>query len=278
MIIQITNNCTMECPHCMQDSKIGDYHMSFTTFDNALRFGHFMGTVQYNISGGEPTSHPDFVNLIRYIDRFLNNNCLDKSRPLSAMFPSYTVESNGMFINDREIVESIKKLLESIRFAAMQICSMKEWYKSYDFILKNKKKFENISKKVYVFTGEISTMKDLGRARINRKANKRAADDKYHMSCLNGTLAAIQCINPKKFSEALTLSNKSCTPIVDWLGNVHISESITCPSVGNVNMDSFDDIYNNMRNFRPCGKCYGFKRFMKSNTAIIKNAKIIMDL
>lgn len=39
MLIQITNHCTLECPHCMQNSTMNCNHMSEEVFRKTLEFG-----------------------------------------------------------------------------------------------------------------------------------------------------------------------------------------------------------------------------------------------
>lgn len=39
MLIQITNHCTLGCPHCMQCASENGQHMSPEVFAKALEFG-----------------------------------------------------------------------------------------------------------------------------------------------------------------------------------------------------------------------------------------------
>lgn len=281
MLIQITNNCTMGCHHCLQDSKIGDYHMSDETFQNALLFGLYLGTFRYNISGGEPTSHPRFMELMEILTDFLGplnysviNILSSDIGTIMQPYPSFTIESNGEFIRDKFLVDYIKKLAKHPKMEGIQVCSIKGLYKNYDFISKYKDNILKLSPKIYVRTDGIRAMKDLGRAASNEEYCKQAEDDKWFMSCLNSTLTSKQCGTPEMYSYQLFIHEQTCRPLVDYLGYVHMSESMWCSNVGNVNTDSFSDIWENMKNFKPCGKCSGYKKFVNSdkpNITVLKN-------
>lgn len=272
----------MGCPHCLQDAKIGDYHMSDETFRNTLQFGLYLGTLRYNISGGEPTSHPKFRELMEILIDFLKPLNYPMRGILSSIikqpYPSFTIESNGEFIRDKVLVDFIKKLIKQPKMEHIQVCSIKGLYKNYDFISKYKTKILKLSPKVYVHTDGIRAMRDLGRAAVNEEYRKQAEDSKWFMNCLNSTLIAKQCESPEVYSYQTFIHDQTCKPLVDYLGYVHMSESMWCNNVGNVNTDNFSDIWNNMRNFKPCGKCSGYKKFMNSDKPNIVMSKNIIGL
>lgn len=276
MLIQITNSCTMGCPHCLQDSKVGDYHMTDETFNNALEFSNYMWTLIYNISGGEPTMHPKFYELISK----LNEKMSKKPFHFPFIRPNmFFIESNGEFLKDDNLIDEVENITKMEYFAKLQICSINGLYSNYDFIMEKRPFIKKIfGDSVYIHSDGIAAMKDLGRAKENEGPLKEAEESKYFMSCLNSCLAAKQCEKPEQYTYALCKNGKSCVPMVDWRGNVHMSESITCPSVGNVNTDSFNEIYTCMRSFKPCGRCLGYKRLMASSDSKIVNAREILGL
>lgn len=91
-------------------------------------------------------------------------------------------------------------------------------------------------------------------------------------------LAAIQIDDPQEFGIMMMLHRQFCKPSVDCEGNVHMSESRLCPSVGNVNTDNFADIWQRMRAFRPCGHCKQYKKFMESERPVIAAARRMMGV
>lgn len=257
--------------------------MTDETFLNAIRFGKFLGNYRYNISGGEPTSHPRFKELIEMLISHLQSDRLE----LDGMFkyvipqryPSFTIESNGEFIKDDDLFDFLVKVLKNERMEYFQVCSIKGLYKNFGLIKKNMKKINSMhSTKVYVHTSGIKSMKDLGRAAQIKEYRESAENDQYYMSCLNCCLAAKQLSKPKQFTSALFASEQTCKPFIDWKGDVHLSESITCPSVGNVNTDNFFDIWEGIRNFKPCGRCSGYKKFINSDASKIVAAKNIIGI
>jgi uncharacterized radical SAM superfamily Fe-S cluster-containing enzyme len=69
-IIEITNYCNLECPICIVQNRY-NYHMSreeFTaTIDGLIEKEGVLDTV--NLSGGEPTMHPEFLTLLDLAQR-----------------------------------------------------------------------------------------------------------------------------------------------------------------------------------------------------------------
>src|SRR6187401_1065947 len=64
-IIEITNHCNLECPICIVQNR-NNYHMSIgefqATIDGLIEKEGLLDTV--NLSGGEPTIHPRFFDLL----------------------------------------------------------------------------------------------------------------------------------------------------------------------------------------------------------------------
>jgi len=64
-IIEITNHCNMSCPICLVENK-HSYYMPISDFENIInglieKEGHL---ANINLSGGEPTIHPQFLDLL----------------------------------------------------------------------------------------------------------------------------------------------------------------------------------------------------------------------
>jgi uncharacterized radical SAM superfamily Fe-S cluster-containing enzyme len=70
-IIEITNHCDLECPICIVQNR-HNYHMTraefVATLDGLVRKEELIDTV--NLSGGEPTLHPEFLDFIDEAKRF----------------------------------------------------------------------------------------------------------------------------------------------------------------------------------------------------------------
>jgi hypothetical protein len=119
-------------------------------------------------------------------------------------------------------------------------------------------------------------MQDLGRAKNCPEAMAEMKASPYHMSCLNGHLMFKQLSDSTKMY-GLAQPGLMCKPMVDFKGDVHISESWLCPSYGNVNTDYMLTIYNNLKASRPCYKCYLGQKFLTSTEPKIIMAREILS-
>lgn len=275
MLIQITNHCTLNCPHCMQNSTENGHHMSKDTFSKAIEFGIWSGALTFNISGGEPTEHPEFESFINQLQ-----DKLSQSPYTEFGGPLFTIESNGEWARDIHKTNTVKRILKHNRLAGFQISSFKGLYKNYSFIQKYKSKIKALSKKIFIADEGIISMQDLGRASTtdNVDVRKAIAENRHNVSCLNGCLASKQISDMKELSVNLAKRNQHCKPFVDWKGNVHWSESIGCPSYGNVNTDDFETIWQNLRKAVPCGKCSLYKNLKEGTDDKLVLARIILGI
>lgn len=107
MLIQITNTCHMLCPHCMQRSDATPRHMSMETVELCARHAEELGVMAVMISGGEPTEHPQFKEIVK---RFLK-------------FPVVGIISNGDWADNLEMIKTMRWLL-SHRNVSLQITNI----------------------------------------------------------------------------------------------------------------------------------------------------------
>lgn len=269
MLIQVTNKCHEGCAHCLQDSLPNGYEMSDETFKNALKFGHFLGLSDYMISGGEPTEHSDLKHLLKLFEILFYN--------FSFTSAHFFICSNGTWVSDPNKLVMMFDITKLKHYAGCQIYSNKKWYKDYDEV-KESKDFYNKMDKV-MFDEEPIFMQDLGRARNNPQAQEEVKKNLYHCSCLNASLTAHQLKFPRDVGKYMNIYHSlACHPLVDWRGNVHMSESWLCPSVGNVNKDNFMDIWHSMQSFKPCMKCALAKKMLTEESPKIKAACTLLGL
>ena len=257
----------------MQESTENGHHMSKETFVKAVEFGIWSGALTYNISGGEPTEHPEFEDFINYLAGSLEGIKLKFNCE-----PLFTIESNGEWVRDIHKVNAIKRILKLKKLGGLQISSFKGLYKNYDFIQKYKTKIKALSPRIYIVDEGIISMQDLGRASIteNSSIRKAISENKHNVSCLNGCLVSKQTDSITDMSFELSTHNQHCKPFIDWKGNVHWSESICCPSYGNVLTDDFETIWRNLRKAVPCGKCSLYKNLKESiDTKIVISRRIM---
>jgi organic radical activating enzyme len=99
--IKVTNNCEGNCDYCYMDSKTEKH------YENILeKTRHFFKDMSHNelpyqiaLGGGEPTSHPDFLSLIKLLKEEFD------------ICPNYT--TNGMWLKNTKI--DIDFLLEQTK-------------------------------------------------------------------------------------------------------------------------------------------------------------------
>lgn len=269
MLIQITNRCHEGCAHCLQDSNPNGGHMTAETFKKALEFSDFLGIEGFCISGGEPTEHPDLEQLLlTFEEEYSNKNIIQKY---------YEIASNGTWITDKDKCNMMRKITNFKHYIGCQIYSNKVWYKDYELVKSHQKDYRMYPK--MMFNEEKIFMQDLGRAHNNKFAQEEVKKNPYHMQCFNASLICHQIPNPALIGQYMNVSHKMmCKPLVAWDGSVHLSECCLCPSVGNINTDSFEKIWSNMQKFVPCMKCHGAKKAVASDNPRIQQAVKLLGL
>ncbi len=197
MLVRITDCCTMGCTHCMTESHPGGGHMSLDTFRQVLEFSRLDLPVLL-ISGGEPTEHPQLVQMLKM-----------------AKFAGYTTAllSNGEFFSKKpKLAKRIKPLVH-----AVQVTNDPRFYPRRVKLPKSQA------------CETLRIVAPFGRAR-------KAGLDCTRMSpyCFNlrsatryyGTVyAAIACLRGK---------SKMCSPSVNTDGTVVAGEAPECTSIGTV--------------------------------------------
>lgn len=116
--ISITGKCKGNCVFCYQDSKKTNQHYENITEKVKFFFGNMTENqkpLQCAVGGGEPTSHPDFIKLLKTFHDL-------------GIMPNYT--TNGMFLGDGDKkVESIMKATEKYCGGVALSCHPHlEWY------------------------------------------------------------------------------------------------------------------------------------------------------
>lgn len=237
--------------------------MEDATFDNALKFANDGGCRIVIISGGEPTEHPKFMEFCRRASK-------------SGI--AFSVASNGMWIGDEKKEYQFERVANLKGFAGAQIYSNPKWYRLHEETVRKYRKDEArwSGLNVMLDLSDIRGMKDVGRALTCDEAMEEVWNSKYHNSCLAAHLTAVQsdCLN--SFLENMLAQYRFCSPLVDWRGDVHASESWLCQSFGNVNTDDGETIFGKLSSGRPCGKCIGCQKYLTEEEPKMKMARIML--
>lgn len=247
MLVQITNACNYNCPHCLHNSTINGGHMSIEVFKKALQFLSYIGQKTLVISGGEPFYNPDWFEMIKLIPKDVK----------------FHICSNGSFITNPITMRFIDILVNGFsNLVEIQVTTHPDLYPStFMDTIKHLNEFDSIPK-VRFYVGDI-WIKDLGRARGNY--NSFIDNAKYYApSCYNGHIIARQSPSPKWFG-AILEEKFPCHPLIDYLGYVHLSESWLCPTQGNIMDYPFDAIWEKIKSSKPCNKCYNAVVFNKKH-------------
>lgn len=97
-LVEITSSCNLECPMCYASSGPGGKHLSYEECVRAIdRLVKVEGRPEVlQLSGGEPTIHPDFLRILDY----------GVSRPIDIVM----INSNGLrFAHDPEFVAQVAR-------------------------------------------------------------------------------------------------------------------------------------------------------------------------
>ena len=283
MLIQITNNCDNNCPHCLQ-ACVGpkhNGHMSQGVFYNSLALFRKLGINVILISGGEPTLHPKWAEWTREALR-------------SAAHVGIVTNGNwlipGRRIPDAQILAAetmVELLRENKGRLSVQISSDPMWYPNHEDIIAGFKRFTERFPDVVEFVTletKVEHMVSLGRAASNPDCLEMAKNDKtITTSCFIGALMTAQT-DFKTATSVLEANNRFCKPFIDWDGGIHWSESHLCPEFfkipSHLMMDDamFDQISEAAHAWRPCGKCADYKKLLNNNYPKYVIAKKILGI
>ena len=102
-LIEITSNCNLKCPMCFAESGPGGENIDFETYKRMVdRYVYLEGFADVlQLSGGEPTLHPDLVRMVRYA----------YEQPIAAVM----INTNGIRLaKDRELVEALATMRDRL--------------------------------------------------------------------------------------------------------------------------------------------------------------------
>lgn len=241
MLIQITNTCNELCPHCMQRSSSKPQHMTLELAQKAKDFAIASDTFVVMISGGEPTLHPHFREIVEMF---------------ADVIPQVGIASNGTFITNHAKTEEMRTLLHRPN-VILQITSIPTLYRDYALIMEHKEELLSLGR-VAIEEGPIH-LKALGRCTDSPTLSENAKQDPSTMSCLSSCLIAAQLPYHQAMVQ-MQFAGKFCHPLVDWKGFLHWSESWLCPHFAHIT-EPLADISQKAHDWRPCGCCADYDKY-----------------
>lgn len=102
-LVEITSNCNLKCPMCFAESGPGGKNIDFATYKRMVdRYVELEGVADVlQISGGEPTLHPELVRFVRYA----------YEQPIQAVM----INTNGIRLaHDPKLIEELAEMRDRL--------------------------------------------------------------------------------------------------------------------------------------------------------------------
>ena len=222
MMIKITESCSMGCIHCMNNAKPNGNNMTDETFRDVLDFIRCNGLdTHIMITGGEPTEHPEFINMMNVLCQYIHTYYDNSKKPV------VSITTNGLWMQNNpqvatELIEHMRKEFSLI----VQVSTDERYYPTK--IETHKRVFHNPS---VTIIDSIDIMYPIGRALDNNIPWERKSP-----SCFNVRAIAKQISSSSlnKICNILLCHDKYCTPHIRYNGDIALGESDLCPAVSNI--------------------------------------------
>ena len=236
MIIKITDKCTMECSHCMFSCKATNNNfMTEETLDKILATPFFTNSLTISISGGEPTEHPHFFEMLEKV--------LLKAKGQKVV----TVMSNGLWGYIDGYKEMILELLDQHKLLYFQVTNDPEFYPYNVKFIKHEKIFNEEKLRIIDILGRA---KNLDINQIKDRIRKVAPN------CYNFKSVFKKEKDLVTTASVLEQNEKFCHTLFEYNGDY-------CPSecgrwiTGNVHDKNFiqNATAKALETFTPCNEC-----------------------
>ena len=219
MLVRITNQCQMGCSHCMVDATPDGQHMEMGVYIKTLAFIERFNFRVILISGGEPTEHPHFFDMVQEAEE----------RQLHI-----AILSNGMFLSDPKM----KKRILGLK-ALVQITNDPRFYPTA---------IDPADHPEFGFETQIRCVSPFGRAITNNIETGRQSPLCFNLRSITRHMRDFQ-----RAVQELRVMGKMCTPSVNVDGTLVAGESPSCAPFGTVE-DSNLELTDNLSELK-CSKC-----------------------
>lgn len=227
MLVLLTDRCHEGCAHCMHDARPTGSDMTSETLTDVLVFLMAVQPQLIQLSGGEPTLHPQFETFVKKV---------------AETFPQtyIIVESNGSFVLEPEKRDSVVRVLQHPN-VNLQVRTHKLYYPNYKRTIRMN--FLKKLPKTHVYEDCIRIF-PVGRA-------KGMTPGLRYRTCVNTFLLHQQ--RPRdtlpELIRCLQQNRRFCSPMIGPDGVLHAGESLCCTDLGHVSHPK------SMFDVSPCGKC-----------------------
>lgn len=262
MLLRLTNRCNENCKHCMISATPNGDHMTIETLENAMRLIAHYDPISLVITGGDPFLMEDLHKYLLVIMKYIQRR---KTKVI--------LESNGWWIDNPRMVEKVRGILAMPKVFGLQISTDKRFYPNYERTMKNKAKFEALSKKITFVHDMFDPETGVGHLHYQGRAQEFMTEEdiKHLPSCCNllswaknyDRIPYVKSQGAKRIIECLEYRGKFCTPAIDVDGSIRVGESSKCQSIFNVNdipkynnlLDVDWVILSNLRSCKFCDQC-----------------------
>ena len=213
MLIKVTNKCSMGCSHCMEDATPEGTDMSLETFAKALEFSEGLEALapvrMTMLSGGEPTDHPDILELIKMAEA-----------------PGHFISllTNGLWLEDEGLRDEILS-----HKLAIQVTNDSRFYPE---------KHPLFEHPAITYVDSLSVMFPMGRfaGKESGEVPTRKAPTCFNLRSLTRNLLSVRHAVAQLRMRALKAPIGGwCIPSINVDGTVVVGESNGCHSIGTVN-------------------------------------------
>lgn len=118
--LKITDYCPFDCSYCYQDSTKKGKHASFETIKKIGQVLFNSGVLEVAVGGGEPTLHPNFIDIIKYYDslgltvNFTTKNYSILKNPLITNLIKDHVGAFAFSVDSKKDILEIQNLITSL--------------------------------------------------------------------------------------------------------------------------------------------------------------------
>ncbi len=228
MLVRITNQCHMGCSHCFINAGPEEDHMTADTLKELVKFLSISTPLVLLVSGGEPTEHPDFIDIMETFQEMIPSTRL-------------LILSNGMFLRDPELTAKVLNL-----GIDLQITNDPQYYPLKIPIIKHK---------LLTYEHKIRSIYPLGRAVVNNIPTGNQLGPKcFNLRSLVRSNAVSTMPELIAYLERKLL--KFCNPSIDYNGYIHAGEADQCFIIGHITDDPVT-IINHIRDMKygDCNRC-----------------------
>lgn len=231
MLLKLTTRCNIECKHCLSECNSEGVDISWYHLNKSVTIlNRFMVHILV-ISGGEPTLHPDFLDMVKYI-------CMNCS-----LIKNIVITTNGIIFEENYLLA--KELIDFDQRIFIDVTCDSRYYPNHVDLTNPLYCLERVR-----FYDSIVAMYPQGRALKNGYPHRCVGS-----KCVN-CISIPRQLNSPSFQETINLlesHQKYCTPQIDADGSMKPGESCLCKSFGTVEDDD-DSLLKNLLSFR-CTQC-----------------------